>query len=293
MNSVAVKTNYTWGVIAWKRECGGNETALSLMLNQHLCWLWLGAFWSQGHWDCNSRWGCMQRTRRISSIPDIIRLNRVNSLLRLIQTVKPWPCCILSVNSSSNSLFYYPTDWQAGTLSHTHTDRLTEGPIIIVSDFCAELQLCQTVLDKNTHTHTHTHAHLRTPLSTAVGGKTAQPTQSSSNLTGIKWPLHRGSHVCACMHVLYMHTHTHTHTHNNNRGEMNVRQQENWTGNHPSIHKEEKKKLHRRCQSLNYVKILWLTLLNNDFQIVFNKRSKWLWYLMPFLFLWERQKVLR
>ena len=142
----------------------------------------------------------------------------MNSLLRLIQTVEPWPCCILSVNSSSNSLFYYPKDWQAGTLSHTHTDRWTEGPIIIVSDFCAKLQLCQTVLDKHiyTHTHTHTHTHLRTPMSTAVGGKTAQPAQSSSNLTGIKWPLHRGSHMC--VHACTVHAQTHTRTHNNNRG---------------------------------------------------------------------------
>lgn len=91
----------------------------------------------------------------------------------------------------------------------------------------------------------HTHTHLCTPLSTLVGGKTANAVIQQS---GIKWTLHRDSYVRARMHACIVHAETHAHTQRG--GKMIVRQQENWTGNHPSIHKTQQR---RRCQSLNYV----------------------------------------
>lgn len=99
----------------------------------------------------------------------------------------------------------------------------------------------------------HTHTHSCTPVSAAVGGKTAQPMLSCSNLTGIKWPLHRGSHMCACARMYTLckkkqknntltHMHAHAHIITTGGDEMNVRQQEDYTGNQPSTARKKKKK---------------------------------------------------
>lgn len=69
----------------------------------------------------------------------------MNSPLKLIQNAPTRPCCILSVNSPSNSLRLHPTPWQAGTLSHIQMERSSHhcsvDLIVIVLDFFANLQL--------------------------------------------------------------------------------------------------------------------------------------------------------
>lgn len=116
----------------------------------------------------------------------------MNSPLKLIQNVPTRPCCILSVNSPSNSLHLHPTPWQAGTLSHIQMERSSHycsvDLIVPVLDFFANLQLRQGG-----------GGDLCMLLRVAVGGKTAWTMQSSSSLTGIKWPLHRGSHMWASL----------------------------------------------------------------------------------------------
>lgn len=131
---------------------------LDFMLYLHLCLLWLGALLRNNHSDCYAG-GFMGKQLWILSIADIIQLNCVNSLLKLIQAVTHWPCCTLYVSTQFPfSLANTLTSRQE--LPHTERERV---PSIIVSDFCAKLQLCQTISD------TITHIHLCTPLSTAVG----------------------------------------------------------------------------------------------------------------------------
>lgn len=63
--------------------------------------------------------GVMWKNVLISPIPDIIQLNRVNSLLKFIQIVEHWPCCILvSILHPTLSFTIQHTDKQA--LSHTY-----------------------------------------------------------------------------------------------------------------------------------------------------------------------------
>lgn len=76
----------------------------------------------------------------------------------------------------------------------------------------------------------HTHTHLCTPLSTVVGGKTANAVIQQS---GIKWTLHRDSHVRARMHACIVHAETHAHT---QRGGQNDCQTAGELDRKPSIY---------------------------------------------------------
>lgn len=90
-------------------------------------------------WDFNTRWGQLRRTCRFCQFQ--IKFGSVVkdcSTLGLLYTVFQNPFSILT---NRHSL--------------TYTDRWTESPIIIVSDFSAKLQLWQTVLDTRTHTYAH------------------------------------------------------------------------------------------------------------------------------------------
>lgn len=126
------------------------------------------------------------------------------------------------------------TDKQA--LSHTYRQMDRRSCHYSVRFLCKTTTMSDGVRD--THARTQTCARMHTSPSIAVIGKTAQLMQSSSSLTGIKWPLHRGSHACVNACTVHAQRDTQTVT---TGGQSNIRQQESWTRNLESIHKTKTK----------------------------------------------------